>query len=98
MRLRRADEASPHEIEAERIRRIAVPFPGGESYQQVVGRVAAWLDEARTNFAGGTVLVIGHRATFFAFEHLLAGVPLADAISAPWQWRPGWTYTDEVKL
>ncbi len=38
------------------------------------------------------------RATFFAFEHLLAGVPLADAISAPWQWRPGWTYTDEVKL
>jgi broad specificity phosphatase PhoE len=87
-----------HEVEAERIHRLAVPFPGGESYQQVVGRVAAWLEEARTAFDGRTVLVIGHRATFFALEHVLAGVPLADAISAPWQWRPGWTYTDEVKL
>jgi broad specificity phosphatase PhoE len=85
------------EIEAERLHRIVVPFPDGESYQQVADRVAAWLEEARTAFGGRTVLVIGHRATFFAFEHLLAGVPLADAIAPPWQWQPGWVYEAEEK-
>ena len=51
--------------------------------------MAKWLDEVRPHFAGRTIVVVGHRATFYAFQHLLAGVPLADAIAAPWQWQPG---------
>jgi broad specificity phosphatase PhoE len=75
-----------------RERWIDTPFPGGESLRQVVARVAAWLDETRAAQAGATVLVIGHRATFYAFEHLLGRVPLHDAVTAPWAWQPGWVY------
>ncbi len=80
------------DIESMRASRIEEPFPGGESYQQCVARVSAWLAEARAAHPGGDVLVIGHRATFYALEHLLRGVPLEQAIAAPWCWRPGWTY------
>jgi probable phosphoglycerate mutase len=81
------------EIEACRAVHMAAPFPDGESYEQVTTRVSAWLAEARTTFAGRTVLVIGHRATFYALEHLLRDIPLRDAVSSRWQWQPGWTYS-----
>ena len=80
------------DIEAMRARCIAEPFPGGESYQQCVARVSAWLADASAAHAGGDVLVIGHRATFYALEHLLCRLPLEHVIAAPWCWRPGWTY------
>ena len=69
-----------------------VPFPNGESYEQVVRRVAGWLTEAGTKFQGRTVLVIGHRATFYALEHLINHIPLDEAVAATWRWQPGWTY------
>jgi broad specificity phosphatase PhoE len=75
-----------------RERYIDTPFPGGESLAQAVARVDDWLGDVRAAHAGGTILVIGHRATFYAFEHLLAGVPLQEAVTAPWAWQPGWTY------
>ena len=81
------------EIEARRAVHVGAPFPDGESYEQVTTRVSAWLAEARTTFAGRTVLVIGHRATFYALEHLLRHIPLRDAVSSRWQWQPGWTYS-----
>jgi 2,3-bisphosphoglycerate-dependent phosphoglycerate mutase len=80
------------EIEERRAHHLATPFPDGESYEQVVGRVAAWLAEAATTFAGRTLLVIGHRATFYALEHLIKGIPLHEAVTATWRWQPGWTY------
>ena len=81
------------EIEMRRAVHVAAPFPDGESYEDVATRVSAWLAEARTRFAGRTVLVIGHRATFYALEHLLRHIPLRDAVSSRWQWQPGWTYS-----
>ena len=80
------------EIDQRRGVHVATPFPDGESYQQVVARVAAWLTEVRSTHAGQTVLVIGHRATFYALEHLFKEVPLLEAVTSTWQWRPGWTY------
>jgi broad specificity phosphatase PhoE len=80
------------EVEAQRASRISVPFPDGESYEQVVDRVAAWLNHTALAFGGRTVLVIGHRATFYALEHLIRRAPLHDVINAPWTWQPGWTY------
>ena len=73
---------------------IDTPFPGGESLRQVAARVDAWLRDVRRAHArdGETVLVIGHRAPFYALEHLLRGVPLHDAVVAPWTWQPGWRY------
>jgi broad specificity phosphatase PhoE len=81
------------EVEALRVNHTATPFPDGESYQDVVARVAGWISDVRQTYAGRTVLVIGHRATFYAFQNLIAGFPLAEAITAPWSWQPGWTYT-----
>jgi 2,3-bisphosphoglycerate-dependent phosphoglycerate mutase len=85
------------EIEGARASHLRVPFRGGESYQQCAARVASWLTDASAAHLGQTVVVIGHRATFYALEHLLRGVPLEQAISAPWSWRPGWTYTEKVR-
>lgn len=80
-------------IEAARAAHIRTPFPGGESYESAVARVAAWLDDISTPYAGKTVLVIGHRATYYALEHLLNDVPLAEAVTRPWRWQPGWRYS-----
>jgi broad specificity phosphatase PhoE len=38
------------------------------------------------------VLVIGHTATRWALDHLLAGADLAELVVAPFGWRKGWTY------
>jgi 2,3-bisphosphoglycerate-dependent phosphoglycerate mutase len=75
-----------------RERWLETAFPGGESLTQAVARVARWLEDARAAHAGHTIVVIGHRATGYAFEHLLRGVPLRDAVPAKWVWQPGWTY------
>lgn len=64
------------------------PFPGGESYQDTTRRIASFL----ADLSGSTVLIIGHRATQYALEHLINRVPLKEAVLAPWQWQPGWTY------
>ena len=80
-------------IDTLRVASVAKRFPDGESYADVVARVKAWLDEMLSDrTASGTILVIGHRATFYALEHLLRGVPLADSVALPWRWQPGWTY------
>jgi len=80
-------------IDAIRGSHVATPFPEGESYEDVAVRVRAWFDDALEANGGRTVLVVGHRATWYALEHLLAGRSLAEVVAAPWQWRPGWRYT-----
>lgn len=80
------------ELDAVRVSHVTEPFPGGESYEQVVSRVAAWLEETESTFRGETVLVVGHRATFYALEHLFHDIPLRQVVSAPYQWQAGRTY------
>jgi broad specificity phosphatase PhoE len=79
------------EIEALREKAVTKPFPGGESYAQVVPRVASWLNETRSRNLR-QVLVIGHRATQYSLEHLVLGVPLIEAVQRPFRWQPGWVY------
>lgn len=38
------------------------------------------------------MLVIGHVATRWGFDHLLDGVALEDLIAANFGWREGWEY------
>ena len=80
------------EIEAERLNRIQTPFPNGESYVDCVQRVEPFLGDLKRHFSGKHVLVIGHRATQYALEHLICGVALATVVLAKWKWQPGWTY------
>jgi broad specificity phosphatase PhoE len=97
-RLRECDyghltRAPARHIDTLRLAAIDTPFPGGESYLQATGRVRACLDDLRARWPGGWVLVIGHRATHYALDHLLGGIPLRAAVAAPFDWQPGWSYT-----
>ena len=79
-------------LEAERLRRLEEPWPGGESWQRAVERVDGFLDELAGRHAGERVLLIGHMATRFALEVRTTGTPLRALIGAPFCWRPGWEY------
>ena len=81
-----------HELDAVRLAHVEEPFPGGESYRDAVGRTESLLGDLRLRHAGGSVLLVGHAATRYALDHLLRGVPLAAAVGAPFDWRPGWEY------
>jgi len=80
-------------VEALRLPHANIPFPNGESYRQVTERVRSFLEELPES---ADVLLIGHRATFYALEHLLGGVPLSMVITTPWTWQPGWTYSCDM--
>jgi broad specificity phosphatase PhoE len=81
---------SVQQLEPVRARFIDEPFPGGESYRDAVRRVEAFLNELDGN--AGPVLLVGHRATWYALEHLLAKRDLAEVVASPWKWQPGWQY------
>src|SRR5882672_4492736 len=65
--------AAPEVIDRERFLRIDIAFPDGESMSDVVDRVRAFLDDVVRDHDGQTVVIIGHRATQNAIEHLLGG-------------------------
>ena len=50
-----------------------------------------WLEEIRSRDVR-RLIVVGHRATLYALEHLLLGTPLLQAVRKPFVWRPGWVY------
>ena len=80
-------------LEAERVQHMDVPYPGGESYREVVRRVSGFLAELARDWDDSRVLLIGHAATRWALDTLLTGVPLEQLVDAPFGWREGWSYT-----
>jgi broad specificity phosphatase PhoE len=78
------------ELDAARLRFVDLPFPGGESYHDVVVRVRDFLAELPST--SREIIIIGHRATWYSLEHLLRGRDLHEVIAAPWHWQPGWNY------
>jgi broad specificity phosphatase PhoE len=81
--------AELHERRADHLDR---PYPGGESWRQAVRRVGGFLADVPTRWADRRILVIGHVATRWAFDHLLDGVPLEELMAADFDWREGWEY------
>jgi broad specificity phosphatase PhoE len=79
-------------LEGERVLRVSRPFPGGESYLQVVGRVAGFLEELACGVNGARVLVVGHSATRWALDYLPTGAALAEVVVAPFDGQEGWAY------
>jgi broad specificity phosphatase PhoE len=82
-------------LESQRSQHIVEPFPDGESYQQVIARVQAFLQDLAGDRTEGRVVLIGHTATRWALDHLLTGQPLQRLVAAPFDWQPGWHYTLE---
>jgi 2,3-bisphosphoglycerate-dependent phosphoglycerate mutase len=81
-------------LSAERARRIEEPYPGGESYGDVVHRVRAFLDDLPGDYDGARIVVIGHSATRWALDHLVLGAWLEDVVG-PFAWQEGWEYVLE---
>lgn len=80
-------------VAAEQSKHLEAPFVDGESYTDVVERVRSFLLDLGHAWDGSRVLVIGHSATRWSLDHLLLGIPLADLVGAPFEWREGWDYT-----
>lgn len=84
------------EIDDSRPAHIEVPWPNGESYRETVERHRAAFDSIARSHPGGTVLVVGHYATWMALEHLAGGRPLAEVAIEEREWQPGWRYDYRV--
>ncbi len=80
------------ELHQTRRQHLDAPYPGGESWRQAVQRAGRFLDDLHLRWEGARVLVIGHIATRWAFEHYLNGHSLEDLLEAEFNWRPGWEY------
>ena len=76
----------------QRRRRVERPFPGGESYRQVVERTAGFLRDLSRQWDGSRVVVIAHSANRWALDHLLRGKPLDALVDRPFEWQEGWFY------
>lgn len=76
-----------------RARHIVTPFPGGQSYQQVVEATRDFLRDLIVDWDGSRVLIIAHSANRWTLEHLLNGVALEEQVDAPFNWQEGWPFT-----
>jgi broad specificity phosphatase PhoE len=80
------------EIDVLRLDHVDVPFPGGESYRDVVERTRSFLGDLPAELDGGRVVLIAHSANRWALEHLLQGKELEELVTAPFDWQEGWYY------
>ncbi|MGH3741951.1 MAG: histidine phosphatase family protein, partial [Micromonosporaceae bacterium] len=75
-----------------RVKHIDRPFPGGQSYRDVVELTRDFLRELSRNHVGHRILLVAHSANRWALQHLLEGARLEDLVDAPFQWQEGWHY------
>lgn len=81
------------EVKADRLDYCDRPYPVGESHAQAIGRVARFLADLPTRWAGKRVMVIGHLATYRALEHVTTGRTVQDLVADAFEWRAhGWEY------
>ncbi|HLF79373.1 MAG TPA: histidine phosphatase family protein [Dehalococcoidia bacterium] len=75
---------------------IETPFPNGESYLDVQGRIEGFLADLRMGHDGEHVAVVAHQAPQLALEVLLSGKTWHEAIEQDWRrtraWQAGWEY------
>jgi len=86
-------------VEIEKLKRISIPFPCGESYEQTTLRIKNFLSDLLKDYKNKKVLIIGHRATQYGLENIINGVSLEQLISSKFKWQPGWKYElENIKL
>ncbi|MGE0601573.1 MAG: histidine phosphatase family protein [Dehalococcoidia bacterium] len=71
---------------------IRDPFPGGQSYEDLVELTRSFLADLARNFDSRRVCVIAHSANKWALDVILEGRRLEDLVDAPFDWREGWEY------
>jgi broad specificity phosphatase PhoE len=83
---------SASEVEPQKLKRIAHPFPNGESYEQTTRRIGKFLSDLQKSYDSKKVLIIGHGATRGGLEYWLNGKTIEESIIASKEWAPGWEY------
>ncbi|MFD0269427.1 histidine phosphatase family protein [Streptomyces sp. NPDC127106] len=81
------------DLAGRRARHVDTPFPGGQSYRQVIEATADFLRDLAAARGGQRVLLISHSANKWALDCLLRGASIEDLVDAPFDWREGWHYT-----
>jgi broad specificity phosphatase PhoE len=80
------------QLDTERVAHLAIPWPDGESYADVVTRTSSLLDDVVDRWDGERVLFVAHSANKFALDHLLLGSELEALVRIGMTWQPGWEY------
>jgi broad specificity phosphatase PhoE len=80
-------------LEAERGQHLDIPYPGGQSYRQVVDQMRSFLREVAPRHQNQTILLIAHSANRWALQCLLEGQKLEALVGAAFEWQPGWRFT-----
>ena len=75
-----------------RVDHLDTPYPGGESWRDAIARVTRFFADLALRWDRARVVVIGHVATRWAFEHECDGVPLERLVAAEFVWQEGWEY------
>lgn len=84
--------ALAQDVEALKINHIQEAFPDGESLEQVFDRFISFKQEFLHSIIKDKILIIGHRAIYYALEFYFRKIPLNALLSMPWTWQPGWHY------
>ena len=75
---------------------VEVPFPNGESLEDVEKRVKDFLNEVSGKYQGKNIAVVAHQAPQLALDVLVKGKTWEQAIKEDWRntqsWQPGWEY------
>jgi broad specificity phosphatase PhoE len=69
--------------ELELAKHLEMPFPGGESYADVLARLESFVHDLRRSWDGKRVLVVSHAAPLWALQQLLEG----RALDPGWEFR-----------
>ncbi|MEV4512413.1 histidine phosphatase family protein [Dactylosporangium sp. NPDC049525] len=81
------------DVKLDRLEYCDRPYPGGESHSQALARVAGFLADLPSRWAGQRVMLIGHLATYRALEQATTGRTVRDLVADEFEWRPeGWEY------
>jgi broad specificity phosphatase PhoE len=81
------------EVSKDRLDYRERPHPGSESHDQAIPRVAGFLADLLTRWAGQRVMLIWHLATYRALEHVTTGRPVRELVAATFEWQAeGWEY------
>ena len=75
---------------------VKLPFPNGESLEDVEKRVREFVCYLKANYPGKTIGIVSHRAPQLALEVITKGMSWEEANANDWrktgQWQPGWEY------
>jgi 2,3-bisphosphoglycerate-dependent phosphoglycerate mutase len=81
------DQVKPHLQQ-----HLTAPYPGGESWEQAIARVAGFLQHPPARWRDDHILVIGHVATKWALDIHLRGASLRELAAPGFGWQEGWEY------